>query len=158
MNDSMEKFLLAMLLTIKKLENPLNSTEKDTLYLVAQQLFLRPNTWDTNIKSNLIKITNNNSSLNTIFQEIKSQIEKIPEIPQNLIPSPEELATIIPTKLQSSQRPILKSDDSNKDIPGITNISIQVFSSPEPSETVKKMSKFQELLNLILQKDSENRR
>lgn len=158
MNDSMEKFLLAMLLTIKKLENPLNSTEKDTLYLVAQQLFLRPNTWDTNIKSNLIKITNSNSSLNTIFQEIKSQIEKIPEIPQNLIPSPEELATIIPTKLQSSQRPILKSDDSNKDIPGITNISIQVFSSPEPSETVKKMSKFQELLNLILQKDSENRR
>jgi len=154
----MEKFLLAMLLTIKKLENPLNSTEKDTLYLVAQQLFLRPNTWDTNIKSNLIKITNNNSSLNTIFQEIKSQIEKIPEIPQNLIPSPEELATIIPTKLQSSQRPILKSDDSNKDIPGITNISIQVFSSPELSETVKKMSKFQELLNLILQKDSENRR
>ena len=87
-----------------------------------------------------------------------NQIEKIPEIPQNLIPSPEELATIIPTKLQSSQRPILKSDDSNKDIPGITNISIQVFSSPEPSETVKKMSKFQKLLNLILQKDSENRR
>jgi len=157
MNDSMEKFLLAMLLTIRELENPLNSKEKDTLYLVAQQLFLRRNTWDTNIKSNLIKITNSNSSLNTIFQEIKSQIEKIPEIPQNLIPSPEELATIIPTKLQSSQRPLLKPDDSNEDIPGITNISIQVFSSPEPSETVKKMSKFQELLNLIRQSLSKNK-
>ena len=57
MNDSMEKFLLAMLLTIRELENPLNSKEKDTLYLVAQQLFLRRNTWDTNIKSNLIKTT-----------------------------------------------------------------------------------------------------
>ena len=157
MNNSMEKFLLAMLLTIRELKNPLNSTEKDTLYLVAQQLFLKPSTWDTNIKSNLIKITNNNSSLNTIFQEIKSQIEKIPEIPQNLIPSPEELATIIPTKLQSSQRPLLKPDDSNEDIPGITNISIQVFSSPEPSETVKKMSKFQELLNLIRQSLSKNK-
>jgi len=157
MNDSMEKFLLAMLLTVRELENPLNSKEKDTLYLVAQQLFLRRNTWDTNIKSNLIKITNSNSSLNTIFQEIKSQIEKIPEIPQNLIPSPEELATIIPTKLQSSQRPLLKPDDSNEDIPGITNISIQVFSSPEPSETVKKMSKFQELLNLIRQSLSKNK-
>ena len=149
MNDSMEKSLLAMLLAIRKLDNPLNSEEKNDLYVIGQQLSLTPTAWNTDIEANLMEIIYKNSSLNIIFQEIKSQIEKNPEIPQNLIPSTEELAKVIPTKVQSSERPIPKFDDSNKDIPGITNISIQVFSSPEPSETVKKNSKFEKLLNFI---------
>ncbi|MCL2933245.1 MAG: hypothetical protein MGG11_13630 [Trichodesmium sp. MAG_R03] len=149
MNDSMEKSLLAMLLAIRELDNPLNSKEKDKLSIIAEQLSLTPAAWNTHIEANLMEIIDRNSSLNIIFQGIKSQIENIPEIPQNLIPSTEELAQVIPTKVKPSIRPIPKFDDSNKDIPGITNISIQVFLSPEPSQTVQKNKKFEKLLNFI---------
>ncbi len=153
MNDSANKFLLSMLLAIKELENPLNSEEKENLYIAAQQLSLDPSAWEEDIKPSLMEIINNNSSLNTVFQNINSKLEKIDEIPQDLIPNTEEMAAVTPTEEnQPLERPIPDIDSDDLASNEITNAAIQIILSPEPSETVKKISKFDKLMNLINQK------
>ncbi|MDY7008445.1 MAG: hypothetical protein SWX82_32130 [Cyanobacteriota bacterium] len=156
----MNKFLLSMLLAIRELDeldSPLNSKEKDNLYIFAEQLKADLTAWEISIQPDLIKLINSNSSLNAVFQEIKSKLEKIDNIPENLIPSQDELATVIPTKIEPPQRPIIKLDASDLKSNEITNMSIQILSSPEPSKTAKKISKLEELLNFIFPNRSENK-
>ncbi|NER02052.1 MAG: hypothetical protein F6K17_05095 [Okeania sp. SIO3C4] len=153
MNNSTDKFLLSMLLAIKELDSPLNSEEEENLYIAGQQLSLDPTAWETDIEPTLMEVINNNPSLNTVFQNINSKLEKIDEIPQNLIPNTEEMTAVIPTEEnQLLERPIPDIDMSDFQSNEITNAAIQIISSPEPSETVKKISKFEKLLNFISQK------
>ncbi|NEP82842.1 MAG: hypothetical protein F6K39_34695, partial [Okeania sp. SIO3B3] len=145
--------LLSMLLAIKELDSPLNSEEEENLYIAGQQLSLDPTAWETDIEPTLMEVINNNPSLNTVFQNINSKLEKIDEIPQNLIPNTEEMTAVIPTEEnQLLERPIPDIDMSDFQSNEITNAAIQIISSPEPSETVKKISKFEKLLNFISQK------
>ncbi|NEP91282.1 MAG: hypothetical protein F6K18_33240 [Okeania sp. SIO2C2] len=95
--------------------------------------------------------------LNAVFQDIKSKLEKIDNIPENLIPSQDELATVIPIKIEPLQRPIIKLDASYLKSNEITNMSIQILSSPQPSKTAKKISKLEHLLNFIRQNMSDNK-
>ena len=99
-----------------------------------------------------------NVRLNTIFQDFKSQLEKLDNISEDFIPTQDELATVISSTNAVGQRPIIRPDpsDLNSDRE-IINITIQVFSSPEPSEVVKKISKFERLLNFIRQSLSKNK-
>ncbi|NEP08582.1 MAG: hypothetical protein F6K25_21310 [Okeania sp. SIO2G4] len=160
MNDSKNKFLLSMLLAIRELDEldtPLNSQEKNNLYIFAGQLKADITAWGISIKPNLIELINNNPSLNAVFQDIKSKLEKIDNIPENLIPSQDELATVIPIKIEPLQRPIIKLDASYLKSNEITNMSIQILSSPQPSKTAKKISKLEQLLNFIRQNRSDNK-
>lgn len=158
MNNSIDKFLLSMLLAIGELETPLNAEEKENFQIAAEQLELDPTAWSTNIEPNLIEIINSNLSLNRLFQDIKSKIDKIDNIPQDLIPKAEDLATVTPTKNQPLERPIPNISqgdlESNNEI---TNTSIQILSSSEPSETVKKISKLEKLKNWLSQNNSDNK-
>ena len=158
MNDSANKFLLSMLLAIKELEAPLNSEEKERLKNAAQQLSFvsnYPTSWETHIEPNLLEIINNNSSLNKLFQDIKSKLDKIDHIPQDLIPTAEDLATVIPTKNQPQERSLVKTSPADLKSNEITNMSIEIISSPEPSETVKKIGKLEKLWNFITPDNSE---
>lgn len=157
MNNFMDKFLLSMLLAIRELENPLNPEEKENLHIAAEQLDLDPTTWLTDIEPNLIEIINSNSSLNTLFPDIKSNLEKFDDIPQDFIPTAEDLATVTPTKHQLRERPIPNDSPGDSKNNEITNIAIQILLSPEPSETVKKIPKLEKLWNFINQNNSDNK-
>ena len=63
--------------------------KRKPLYCARQQLSLDPTPWETEIKPSLMEIINNNPSLNTVFQNINSKLEKIDEILMNLIPNTE---------------------------------------------------------------------
>ncbi|MGD1711828.1 hypothetical protein [Hydrocoleum sp. CS-953] len=150
MNDSANKFLLSMLLAIKESDTPLSSEEKENLYIAGQQLSLDPTAWEEDIQPSLMEIINNNPSLNTVFQNINSKLEKIDEMPQDLILNTEDVKTVTPTEEnQPLERPIPDVDMSDLESNEITNAAIQIISSPEPSETVQKISKFDKLMNLI---------
>ena len=152
MNNSANQFLLSMLLAIKELDSPLNDDEKDTLYFAGQQLSLDPTAWEEDIKPSLMEIINNNPSLNTVFENINSKLDKIDEMPQDLILNTEDLKTVTPTEEnQPLERPIPDVDMSDLESNEITNAAVQIISSPEPSETVQKIGKFDKLLNLINQ-------
>ncbi|OZH53931.1 hypothetical protein AFK68_14245 [Hydrocoleum sp. CS-953] len=143
-----EKFLLSLVYAIQELETPLSSEEKEQLQDVSEQLADDPTAWEIYTKPLVEEIISNNSSLNKIFQDVQSKLEKIDKIPQDVLPTAEELATVTPTKNQPQERPITRINSADLKSNEITNMCIQVISSPEPSETVKKVSKLDKLLNL----------
>lgn len=161
MNYSKDKFLLSTLLAIGELENSLGSEAKDALYVIAEQLFVKPTAWETDIESNLMGIINENPSLSTIFQDFKSKLDEVDDI-YDFIPTQEELEAVIPAAALKHTRPVIKPNSSDlTSEEEITNMSMQVLSSPEPSEIakeiVKKSSKLERLLNLIRPNRSKNK-
>merc|ERR1712178_488351 len=105
----------------------------------------------------LKEIISNNSSLNKVFQKTLSNLQQIGDIPQDFIPNTEELVTVTPRKNLVQERPIPNLSPGDLKSNEITNMSIQVLTSPEPSETVQKISKFEQLRNFISQNNSDKK-
>ncbi|NEQ40987.1 MAG: hypothetical protein F6K40_34150 [Okeania sp. SIO3I5] len=144
-----DKFLLSLMFAIQELD--LSSEETEQLHDIGEQLADDPTAWEIYTKPMAEEIISNNSSLNKIFQDVQSKLEKIDEIPQDFLPTTEELAIANPTKNQPQERPIPRISSADLKSNEITNMCIEVLSSPEPSETAKKVSKLDKLLNLISQ-------
>ena len=161
MNNSMDKFLLSFMYAIKELETPLTSEETKKLKNIGQQLDNDPTAWEIYTEPMLKEIISNNSSLNKVFQNIQSNLENFGNIPQNFIPTNEELIAVTQSKNPPEERPIPKFSPEDLENDAITNISIQVLFSPEPSETVKKISKkiskLEKLWNFISKNNSSNK-
>ena len=153
----MDKFLWSLVYAIKELETPLTSEEKDQLKDVSEQLVEDPTAWEIYTQPMLKEIISNNSSLNKVFQNTQSNLEKIGDIPQDFIPNTEELVTVTPRKNLVQERPIPNLSPGSLKSNEITNMCIQIISSPEPSETVQKISKFEQLRNFISQNNSDNK-
>ena len=153
----MDKFLLSLVYAIKELETPLTSEEKDQLKNVSEQLVEDPTAWEMYTQPMLKEIISNNSSLNKVFQKTLSNLEQIGDIPQDFIPNTEELVTVTPRKNLVQERPITNLSPGDLKSNEITNMSIQVLTSPEPSETVQKISKFEQLRNFISQNNSDKK-
>ena len=173
MNYAREKFLLSFCYGLAQLNTLLSRDEKEVLKNVADQLgdqlenekneknekndLEKSTAWEEYTELNLTEIINNNSSLKTIFYDIKSKVDNIDNIPQDLIPNYEELATVIPTINRPQERSIPNISRADFKSNEITNISIQILSSSEPLETVKNIPKLQKLWNFISQNNSENK-
>ena len=157
MSNSMDKFLLSLVYAIKELETPLTSEEKDQLKNVSEQLVEDPTAWEMYTQPMLKEIISNNSSLNKVFQKNLSNLQQIGDIPQDFIPNTEELVTVTPRKNLVQERPIPNLSPGDLKSNEITNMSIQVLTSPEPSETVQKISKFEQLRNFISQNNSDKK-
>lgn len=157
MNNSMDKFLLSFMYAIKELETPLTSEETKQLKNIGQQLANDPTVWEIYTEPMLKEIISNNSSLNKVFQKTLSNLQQIGDIPQDFIPNTEELVTVTPRKNLVQERPIPNLSPGDLKSNEITNMSIQVLTSPEPSETVQKISKFEQLRNFISQNNSDKK-
>ena len=153
----MDKFLLSLVYAIKELETPLTSEKKNQLKDASEQLVEDSTAWEMYTKPMLKEIISNNSSLNKVFQNIQSNLEKIGDIPQDFIPSTEGSVTVTPRKNLVQERPIPNLSPGSLKSNEITNMCIQIISSPEPSETVQKISKFEQLRNFISQNNSDNK-
>ena len=150
MNNSMDKFLLSLMYAIKELETPLTSEETKKLKNIGQQLAHDPTAWEIYTEPMLKEIISNNSSLNKVFEKTLSNLEKIGDIPQDFIPNTEELVTVTPRKNLVQERPIPNLSPGDLKSNEITNMCIRIISSPEPSVTVKKISKFEALQNFMI--------
>lgn len=150
----MDKFLLSFMYAIKELETPLTSEETKKIKNIGQQLDNDPTAWEIYTEPMLKEIISNNSSLNKVFQNIQSNLENIGDMHQDFIPTNEELIAVTQSKNSREERPIPKFSPEDLNSHDIINISIQVFSSPEPSKKVKKISKLEKLWNFISQYNS----
>ena len=101
----MDKFLWSLVYAIKELETPLTSEEKDPLKDASEQLVEDSTAWEMYTKPMLKEIISNNSSLNKVFQNIQSNLEKIGDIPQDFIPSTEGSVTVTPQEKSSPGTP-----------------------------------------------------
>lgn len=90
MNSAAIKTLLALLLALRELQDPLSSDERALLQDAGQQLALDPNDWEF-IEEGLIAAIASNPTLNRLYQSNKAKIDALGQIPRGLLPSLAEL-------------------------------------------------------------------
>lgn len=144
------KTLLALLLALKDLETPLSKEEQEAFRDVADQLQLDSQGWE-DYKLDLLAVIEANFTLNQLYQTALSQLDALSDnIPCNLLPSDTELEKTLPTAQAPVTRgfaPISDDLESNE----INNMVINVLASPNPTETTKKLSRFEQLQQFLQQ-------
>jgi hypothetical protein len=148
------KTLLALLLALKDLETPLTKEEQEAFRNVADQLHLDPQGWE-DYRLDLLTVIEANCSFNQLYQTALSQLDTLSDnIPCNLLPTDAELEKALTT----AQAPVTRgfaplSDDleSNE----INNMVINVLASHNPTETTKKLSRFEQLQQFLQQNISQ---
>ncbi|MEH1951909.1 MAG: hypothetical protein V7K77_33900 [Nostoc sp.] len=148
--------LLALLLALKDSETPLSDTEQSDLSHAAEQLSANPNNpkaWEILIEPRLLVMIQANEPLNQRFQAAKSQLDNLGDtIPLNLLPSEAELEQALPKqKPQPITRAIPQVSSSDLRSNEITNMAIRVMATPNPSETAKKLSSFEQFQQFLNQ-------
>ncbi|GBE93170.1 hypothetical protein [Nostoc cycadae] len=155
-NQNMNSTLLALLLALKDSKNPLNEAEKSDLSQAAEQLVANSKAWEGLIEPRLLAMIQANEALNHNFQVIKTQIENLGDtIPLNLLPTEIELEQAAPVpKTQLIPRAPLQVSSSDLKSDEITNMAIRVLSTNNPSETTKKLSRFEQFQQFLNQQIS----
>ncbi|BAZ48637.1 hypothetical protein NIES4103_12450 [Nostoc sp. NIES-4103] len=145
--------LLALLLALKDSATFLSETEKSDLYQAAEQLSANPKAWEVLIEPRLLVMIQANEPLNQRFQAAKSQLDNLgDQIPVNLLPSEAELEQAAPKqKPQPITRAIPQVSSSDLKSNEITNMAIRVLATPNPAETAKKLSGFEQLQQFLNQ-------
>ncbi|WP_448266407.1 hypothetical protein [Nostoc sp. DSM 114159] len=145
--------LLALLLALKDSEIPLSDTEQSDLSQAAEQLSANPKAWEVLIEPRLLVMIQANEPLNQRFQAAKSQLDNLGDtIPLNLLPSEAELEQAVPKqKPQPITRAIPQVSSSDLRSNEITNMAIKVLATPNPSETAKKLSSFEQFQQFLNQ-------
>jgi hypothetical protein len=148
------KTLLALLLALKNLEIPLSNEEQAAFQDAAYQLQLDSQDWE-DYKLDLLAVIQANPTLNQLYQNALSQLDAFSgNIPGDLLPTQAELKQVIPTAQAPATRgfaPISDDLDSNE----INNMVINILASPNPSETTKKLSRFEQLQQFLQQNISK---
>lgn len=146
----LNKTLLALLLALSDLKTPLSNEEKAGLVNVADQLYLDPDAWESDIEPNLLAIIHSNPNLNKLFQEMQTKLELIDiETLREYLPSEAELEQAIPSNQRAVTRGFEPGGDSFGKSLEINNMTIRVLSSPEPENTSRKLSDFDKIKEQI---------
>ncbi|GAA6616071.1 hypothetical protein [Scytonema sp. NUACC26] len=153
MTLSIKNSLLALLLALTDLQTPLSENEKSALAEIGEQLSADVDAWKPLIEPSLLGMIQANATLNQLYQIALSQLEAVDgNIPDNLLPSELELEQALPASNQVVTRgfaPVSDTEDfeSNE----ITNVAISILSTKNPTESVKKLSRFQQIKQFLQQ-------
>lgn len=157
MNTTIDNTLLALLLALKNLENPLNTEEQEALADVGQQLKLDPNDWDF-IEDELMATIHGNDALNQLYQKAKAKLDALNSpIPPDLLPTDAELENALPRESKGGTRahPPYGEGKPDEQSNEILNLATNVVSTEKPEETAKKLP-FLERVSQFLNQPSKN--
>ncbi|MGK7902622.1 MAG: hypothetical protein AB4352_14645 [Hormoscilla sp.] len=130
--------LLALLVTLPDLDPPLTASEQDSLKEVANQMSMDPDSWESDIEPELLDIVEANPGWSKLFAATKSKLDSM-NIPQELIPTPEEIALAFPSDEAPAERGFEPEGDSDDDeLNSIHNISVSILAASNPQEVTKK--------------------
>lgn len=140
---------MAFLLAFQDLKTSLNELEKQQLKEVAKQLNTQPKAWENYTKSLLLEIITTNPSLNRLYQDYKTRLENVEEIPQDLLPTEAETNKLIVRDSVMTKGYKPKSEASGYENQ-LNNVVIVVGSSEIPEETVKKVTFLEKVKEFLL--------
>ncbi|NER38169.1 MAG: hypothetical protein F6J93_30130 [Oscillatoria sp. SIO1A7] len=145
--------LLALLLALQDLETPLSDREQSRLAEVAEGLSLEPDTWESDIEPNLLATIQENGSLSRLYENAKSRLDALGEIPLDLLPTEAELEQASPNSERMVERGFdpPEEDESDSSSHEITNVAVNVLSAASPTEMSEKLSRFEKLKQFLLQ-------
>ena len=149
----MDKDLLAVLIALSDLQDPLSTLDISRLEEIAAQLYLSPETWESHSLPILLDVLKNTPRLEHFYNTSRSQLMAEGMIPSELIPTQAELEAVLPQSQDNNSRgipPITTSKDSQSH--EIMNIAVAVFASETPSQSAKKLSRLNQLKQFLLRK------
>jgi hypothetical protein len=141
--------ILAYLLALRDFPDSLNDHEKENLKKVAKDLNLNQRAWKSDLEPDLIQIVQGNSQLDRSYQLYKEKLDRLGEIPMNLLPNPDEIdllrtdSSFLVTKGFRS-----KTSPSNYE-EQINNVVIVVNQADKPEEIVKQLTFLDRLKQLL---------
>ena len=141
MDASVNTTLIALLLALKDLKDPLSPTEQANLETVGEQLAVAPNRWES-IEKGLIKVIEANPSLNQQYQATKAKLDAMDgNIPADLLPNEAELAQELGTGKTREIRGYKPGKPAQSDINVIINdLVVPILRNNDSSTTAKKIS------------------
>ncbi|OWY62505.1 hypothetical protein B7486_58050, partial [cyanobacterium TDX16] len=116
---------------------------------VAKQLNTQPKAWENYTKKLLLKIIAANPSLNRLYQDYKTRLENVAEIPRDLLPTEAETNQLIVRNPMMNKGYKPKSEAQGYESQ-LNNVVIVVGSSETPEETVKKVAFLQKVKEFLL--------
>lgn len=144
--------VLAYLLALQdfsETSDVLSDPEKENLKKVAKDLSIQRNILKSNIEPSLIKNIESNPRLHQSFQYYKEQLNKLEQIPDELLPQYAEVNSLVTNQSKFAT----KGFDDNSLPTGvdqqIENALIVVGQSETPEETVKKLSSIGKLKQFL---------
>lgn len=151
MDASVNTTLIALLLALKDLKDPLSPTEQANLETVGEQLALAPNRWES-IEKDLMKVIEANPSLNQQYLATKAKLDGMDgNIPADLLPNEAELTQELATGTTREIRGYKPGKPAQSDPTVLINdIVVPVLRNNDPPTTAKKLS-FLERLQKHLQ-------
>jgi uncharacterized membrane-anchored protein YhcB (DUF1043 family) len=149
MKIKIDNTMMAFLLAFQDLKTSLNELEKQQLKEVAKQLNTQPKAWENYTKNLLLEIITTNPSLNRLYQDYKTRLENVEEIPQDLLPTEAETNKLIVRDSVMTKGYKPKSEASGYENQ-LNNVVIVVGSSETPEETVKKATFLEKVKEFLL--------
>jgi hypothetical protein len=149
MNNSADKTLLALMLTLNDVNITLSQEEKAAFRNVADQLSLDPDAWESDIEPELLATLEQNPALSQQFLAIKSQIDAVGDIPQELMPTAQENAQLSNENVVVTRGFTPVGEVEEFETNEINNMAISILSSSEPEETAKQVSSFESLKSFL---------
>ncbi|MCC3537013.1 MAG: hypothetical protein JGK03_23135 [Microcoleus sp. PH2017_25_DOB_D_A] len=138
MTVSIDTTLLALLLALSNLDEPLSPTEQAALNKVGKQLDANQ-AWDL-IEKGLIKVVVANDSLNQQYQVAIALLEAVDgQIPSELLPTEAELEQLLTVENKLEKRAGKPKPVQNSQSQEILNMSTEVLKTLNPVETSKKL-------------------
>lgn len=139
MTPSIDTTLLALLIALSNLDEPLSPTEQAALNKAGKQLDANPKAWNI-IEKGLMKVVVANDSLNQQYQVAIDLLEAVDDkIPSGLLPTESELEQVSRVGNKLEKRPYkpkpVKESQSNE----ILNMSTEVLKTLNPVEASKKL-------------------
>ncbi|MCC3572688.1 MAG: hypothetical protein JGK30_12380 [Microcoleus sp. PH2017_40_RAT_O_B] len=138
MTPSIDTTLLALLLALSNLDEPLSETEQAALNKVGKQLDANQ-AWDL-IEKGLMKVVVANDSLHQQYQVAIALLEAVDgKIPSGLLPTEAELEQLLTVENKLEKRAGKPKPVQNSQNNEILNTSIEVLKSLSPAEKSKKL-------------------
>ncbi len=138
MTPSIDTTLLALLLALSNLDEPLSETEQAALNKVGKQLDANQ-AWDT-IEKGLMKVVVANDSLHQQYQAAIALLEAVDgKIPSGLLPTKAELEQLLTVRNKLEKRPYEPKPVKESQSKEILNMGIEVLKTPNPPKTSEKL-------------------
>ncbi len=155
MATAIHNTLLAVLLALKNLENPLSEEEGKALASVGQQLRLDPKDWDF-IKDDSMAMIKANGALNQAYQQAKAKLDALDRpIPSDLLPTDEELENVLPPESEGGKRAHFEGKP-DKQSNEILDLTVKVLATEKPEETAQKLPYLKRASQSLNQPNSKN--
>ncbi|MFN6484479.1 MAG: hypothetical protein RMY33_012450 [Nostoc sp. DedQUE03] len=155
-NNKTDNTIIAFLLAFQDLKTALKEQEKQNLKEVAKQLDTQPKAWEDYIKKRLLEIITPNPDLNQSYQLYKSQLDKVEEIPDDLLPTEVEISRLISRDKAEITRGFKPKNEATGYESQLNNVVVIVGSSEKPEETVKQATFLEKWKQYLSQSHSSN--